>query len=219
MEHIVPGTHIVILGPPGSGKGTQAERVAGELGLRHLSTGDVLREGVARKTTLGLEAEDYMNRGLLVPDEIMLGLIREELDNLGDTGWILDGFPRTVAQADALSAMLGERGQAIDHVVLVDVEPEVIVERLSSRRVCPECSTVYNLAALKGGDAETCGKCGAELVKRPDDEEETVRRRLEVYRRQTSPVIEFYRSQDGIITIDGAGDIEEITAEILRALR
>jgi adenylate kinase len=219
MEYAVPSTHIIILGPPGSGKGTQAARVAGELGLRHISTGDVLREGVARGTKLGLEAEDYMNRGLLVPDETMLGLIREELDDLGNNGWILDGYPRTVAQADALSTMLDERGQTIDRVVLVDVDPEVIVQRLASRRVCPECGAVYNLAALEGGDPERCGKCGAELVTRPDDEEETVRRRLEVYRRQTSPVIEFYRARDGFITIDGAGDIEEITAEILRELR
>lgn len=213
------GKRVVILGPPGSGKGTQAARVAGELGIKHLSTGDILRDAVARGTELGKKAEDYMRQGLLVPDEIMLGMIREEVDALGNGGWILDGFPRTLKQAEALSEMLEERGVDIDRIVLLDVDPEVIVARLTSRLVCTGCNAIYNVGSLSAGEIEKCRQCGGELVKRPDDEEETVRRRLHVYEEQTAPVIDFYEKRDGLVSIDGAGDIDEITTEILRGLK
>ncbi|MBN1884908.1 MAG: adenylate kinase [Candidatus Krumholzibacteriota bacterium] len=210
--------HIVIIGPPGSGKGTQASRVADALGLRHLSTGDLLREAVANKTPLGVEAERYMRDGLLVPDDLMLGLIAVELETLGDTGWILDGFPRTLPQAEALSAMLAERKIAVDRALLVDVDPEVIVGRLTSRRVCPACKAVFNLATMPDA-GEICARCGGNLVKRPDDEEETVRRRLDVYEAQTAPVVDYFRRAGGLVTVDGAGDMDDITAEILRLLK
>ncbi|HEM47327.1 MAG TPA: adenylate kinase [Alphaproteobacteria bacterium] len=210
--------HIVIIGPPGSGKGTQAARVAGELGLKHLSTGDLLREAVAEKTPLGVEAERFMKNGELVPDRLMLGLIREELDRLGDTGWILDGFPRTLPQAEALAKMLDERHTEIDIALLVDVDFEAIVERLTSRRVCPACNAVFNLKTMPDA-GEICAKCGGNLVKRPDDEEETVRRRLDVYEKQTAPVVEHYRNAGILERVEGAGDIDEITAEILRLLK
>lgn len=210
---------IVILGPPGSGKGTQAVRIASELGIKHLSTGDILRNAVARKTDLGVQAEDYMRRGLLVPDDIMLGMIREEIDALGDSGWILDGFPRTLNQAEALSEMLEERGLELDRVVLLEVDSEIIVARLTSRLVCAECGAVYNLNSLDAAETQTCSRCGGDLVKRPDDEEETVHRRIRVYEEQTAPVVDFFEKRDGLVTIDGAIDIDEITTEILRDLK
>lgn len=212
-------THIVILGPPGSGKGTQASRVAREYGLAHLSTGDMLRDAVARATELGLEAETYMKRGLLVSDEIIFGLINEALDAAKNTGWIMDGFPRNLVQAEMLSKMLGERGETIDYVLDIDVDSELIVRRLSKRRVCPACKAVYNLDTIKTKVEGICDACGGALVKRPDDEEETVRRRLAVYKEQTAPVIDFFRSRGGLVTVDGAGDIEEIFAEIRRVMK
>ena len=213
------GLHIVILGPPGSGKGTQAARIAREHKLAHLSTGDLLRDAVARKTALGREAESYMKRGLLVPDSIVFGLIEEELDARGASGWIMDGFPRTLAQAESLAATLEKRGLAIDRVLNIDVAPELIVRRLSNRRVCPKCKAVYNLDTIKTKVPGVCDACGASLVKRPDDEEATVRKRLEVYAAQTAPVIDFYGKRGGVVTVDGGGGIEETFAEILRVLK
>ncbi len=212
-------THIVILGPPGSGKGTQASRIAREFGLAHLSTGDMLRDAVARKTDSGLEAESYMKRGLLVSDEIIFDLIGDALDAAKDTGWIMDGFPRNLVQAEMLSAMIEERGEKIDHVLDIDADPELIVRRLSKRRVCPACKAVYNLDTIKTKADGICDACGGALVKRPDDEEDTVRRRLAVYKEQTEPVIEFFRKRGGLVAVDGAGNIEEIFAEIRRVLK
>lgn len=210
---------MIIIGPPGSGKGTQAARVGERLGLRHLSTGDLLRDAVAAGTALGKKAKEYMNEGRLVPDEIMLGLIREQLDALEGAGWILDGFPRTLPQAEALTGLLEEQGIEIDMVLLVDVPAEAIVQRLTSRRVCSECHAVYSLAMLPAGQPDRCPKCGGQLVQRPDDTEETVRRRLDVYEEQTAPVLDFYRRSVGVTEIDGTGDIDGITAEILRVMQ
>jgi adenylate kinase len=211
--------HIVILGAPGSGKGTQASRIAREKGLAHLSTGDMLRDAVARKVPLGLEAERFMKGGLLVPDGIIFGLIDEALEASKDTGWIMDGFPRTLAQAEELSAMLEKRGEKIDVVLNIDAETELIVRRLSNRRVCPTCKAVYNLDTIRTKVPGICDSCASPLVKRPDDEEATVRTRLGVYAKQTAPVIEFYRKRGGLVTVNGAGDIEEIFAEIRRVLK
>ena len=213
------GRHIVILGPPGSGKGTQASRIAREYKLAHLSTGDMLRDAVARKTELGLEAETYMKRGLLVPDEIIFGLIGEALEAAKKTGWIMDGFPRNLLQAEMLTKMLEERGEKIDYVLDIDADFELIVRRLSKRRVCPACKGVYNLDTIKTKVEGKCDKCGGALVKRPDDEEETVRRRLAVYQEQTAPVIDYYGKRGGLVTVNGAGDIDAIFAEIRRVLK
>ena len=211
--------HIVILGAPGSGKGTQASRIARERGLAHLSTGDMLRDAVARKTPLGLEAQGFMKGGLLVPDGIIFGLIDEALDAAKDAGWIMDGFPRTLAQAEELSAMLEKRGEKIAYVLNIDADPELIVRRLSNRRVCPKCKAVYNLDTIRTKVPGVCDACGAAIIKRSDDEEATVRTRLEVYGRLTEPVIEFYRKRGGLVTVNGAGGIEEIFAEIRRVLK
>ena len=213
------GLHIVILGAPGSGKGTQAVRIARDRDLRHLSTGDMLREAVARKTPLGAKAEGFMKQGLLVPDDIILGLIAEAFASEDGRGWILDGFPRTLAQAEALEAMLAKRGERIDRVIDIDADPELIVRRLSNRRVCPKCKAVYNLDTIKTKVPGKCDVCRADLVKRPDDEEATVRRRLAVYAEQTAPLIDYYRKQGRLVTVNGSGGIEEIFAEILRVLK
>ena len=212
-------THIIILGAPGSGKGTQASRIARERALAHLSTGDMLRDAVARATPLGVKAERFMKGGLLVPDAIIFGLIGEALDASKNKGWIMDGFPRTLAQAEELSKMLEKRGETIDRVLVIDVDPEIIVRRLANRRVCPKCNAVYNLDTITTKVAGICDACGAGTVKRPDDEEATVRKRLEVYEKQTAPVIEYYRKRGGFVTVNGAGDIEEIIAEIRRVLK
>jgi adenylate kinase len=211
--------HVIIIGPPGSGKGTQAMKVADQLDLKHLSTGDLLREAVSAGTELGKKAEEYMKAGLLVPDEIMLGLIREQLEVLAGGGWMLDGFPRTLPQAEALTELLDGKGLAVDMVLLIDVDSEEIVGRLTSRRVCGDCKAVYNLSMLPDGDESACEKCGGKLVTRPDDREETVRRRLKVYEEQTAPVLDFYRKAPGITAVAGSGDIDEITAEIIRLMR
>lgn len=211
--------HVLIIGPPGSGKGTQAVRIAERLGLRHLSTGDLLRDAVAAGSEMGMKAKEYMDEGRLVPDGVMLGLIREQLDELGDAGWILDGFPRTLPQAEALAGLLEEQGIELDTVLLVDVPAEAIVQRLTSRRVCSQCKAVYNLAMLPADRADRCPKCGGSLFTRPDDTEETVRRRLDVYEEQTAPVLDFYRRSTGVTEVDGTGDIDGITAEILRVVQ
>ena len=213
------GLRLIILGAPGSGKGTQASRIAAEKGLRHLSTGDMLRDAVARKTEIGLLAAEYMQKGLLGPDEIIFSLMREGLAAAAESGWILDGFPRTLAQAEELDRMLAERRERIDRVVNIEVDPELIVRRLSNRRVCPKCKAVYNLDTIATKTPGRCDACGAEIVKRPDDEEATIRKRLEVYNGQTAPVIDHYRTRGGLVTVNGANGIEEIFAEIIRALK
>ncbi len=211
--------HVIILGAPGSGKGTQAAKLAAEKGLRHLSTGDMLRDAVAKKTEIGLRAAEYMREGRLGPDEIIFALMREALAASEGSGWILDGFPRTLAQAEELDKMLAERGERIDYVIDIAVDPELIVRRLSNRRVCPKCKAVYNLDTIRTKVAGRCDACGAEIVKRPDDEEATIRKRLRVYEEQTAPVIEHYRARGGLVTVNGTGGIEEIFAEILRATK
>ena len=213
------GRKLILLGPPGSGKGTQAARFAGELDIEHISTGDLLRDAVKEGTELGEKAVQYMEKGLLVPDDIMLGLIDEKLDSLDSNGWVLDGFPRTLPQAEALSTMLEGHQQKIDHVLLIEVDPELIVQRLSNRRVCPQCNAVYNLNTIRTAVEGKCDSCGGDLVKRPDDEEETIRKRLDVYEEQTAPLIGYYSEHDDLVTVSGAGGIEEINAEILRVLK
>jgi len=210
--------NIVILGPPGAGKGTQAVKIAGRLRIQHLSTGDLLRSAVSNGTELGKKAKDFMDQGLLVPDDVILGMISEKLSESLNSGWILDGFPRTLVQAEELSKLLDEKKIELDSVVLIDVDSKILVKRLTGRRVCDDCGAVYNIVAMDE-DTNECAKCGGKLIVRDDDKEETVRRRLEVYYELTAPVLDFYsKIKRLLISIDGSKAIDDITSEILKGL-
>ncbi len=209
--------NVILMGPPGAGKGTQAKRIARKLNIPHISTGDMLREAVAAGTDLGLKVKEIMDKGLLVPDDLMIDLVRERLAR-EDTknGFILDGFPRTVEQAIALDKMLDELKKEIDVALLVDVDEEEIVKRISSRRICPECGKVYNLLTLRPEVEGYCDNDGSKLIQRDDDKPETVRARYRVYSDKTAPVIRYYSGEKGLLVkVDGSGEIDAVTAEIV----
>ena len=202
------------MGPPGAGKGTQGDRLAEGLGIPRFSTGDMLREAQRADSRLGREAQRYMDAGDLVPDEVMLGLIAEALDRPDSRGgFILDGFPRTVPQAAGLAELLASRRQELDAVVKLEVSEDDVVARLSGRRTCESCGHVTH--TLLVGDAVTCGRCGGRLTQRSDDRVDTVRRRLEVYREQTEPVLAWYAASDiELIAVDGTGTKDEVGARL-----
>ncbi len=210
--------NLVILGAPGSGKGTQAARIAERARVRHISTGDLLREAVAAGTPIGKRAAGIMAAGQLVPDEIVLELIREKLTNAaeraGYNGWILDGFPRTVAQAEALDGVLGRTGETIDAVIYIEVVPEVIVNRLSNRRTCESCKTIYHLVNNPPTVDGKCDACGGKLVLREDDKPDTIRKRLEVYEKETLPILNLYQKRRAVGRVDGSKRIDEVTSDI-----
>src|SRR5512138_3142608 len=201
---------IVLLGAPGSGKGTQSQKLQAKYGVPQVSSGDILRDAVARGTELGLKAKAVMDAGQLVSDDLVLGLIRDRLAQPdAANGFILDGFPRNIDQAKALENLLEEIGQPLDAVLLLDVRREALVERLAGRRVCPKCGTVYNVHSMAPG-ATGCAKDGAELQQRPDDKEEVVARRLEVYEQQTRPLVEHYSALGLLRVVAGEGELEEV---------
>ncbi len=201
---------IVLLGAPGSGKGTQAQRLQGKYGVPQVSSGDLLRDSVARGTELGRKVKSVMDAGQLVSDDLVLGLIRERLGKPDAArGFILDGFPRNIDQANALNALLKELGQPIDAVLLLDVRRETLVQRLAGRRTCPTCGTVYNVHSMPAG-ANTCSKDGAQLYQRPDDKEDVVAKRLEVYQTQTQPLIDHYSKLGQLRAVAGEGALEEV---------
>ncbi len=208
--------NLVFLGPPGAGKGTQAKRLAKDLGLVHISTGDILRDAVKNQTPLGKKAKEFMDRGELVPDDLIIALIEEVMPPEG--GVIFDGFPRTIAQAEALDEMLDRKGLKLDAVILFDVPDEVVVERLSGRRVCPSCGAVYHIKFNPPKEDEVCDRCGTKLVQREDDREEVVRNRLEVYRKQTAPLIEYYERKGILIRLDASKDIDEVYQELRKVV-
>jgi adenylate kinase len=200
---------IVLLGAPGSGKGTQAQKLQAKYGVPQVSSGDLLRDAVARGTELGLQAKAVMDAGQLVSDEIVLGLIRDRLARPdAANGFILDGFPRNEDQANSLNALLKEIGQPLGAVLLLDVRRETLMQRLAGRRICPKCGTVYNVHSL--GGATTCPREGAELYQRPDDKEEVIGRRLEVYEKQTQPLIDYYAKLGLLRTIAGEGELDSV---------
>jgi adenylate kinase len=207
---------LVFLGPPGSGKGTQARMVGTKLMIPQISTGDILREGVARGTDLGKEAQTYMERGELVPDEIILPLVENRITESDcDNGYVLDGFPRTLAQAIGLDEILKRRGQVLDGVIFIDVDNDEVLRRLSRRRVCPKCNSLYNLDADPPKRDGKCDRCGVELELRTDDAETTVKTRLLVYRKDTLPLVDYYDSRGLLHRIDGKPDIEAVFGSIL----
>jgi adenylate kinase len=201
---------IVLLGAPGSGKGTQAQRLQAKYGVPQVSSGDLLRDAVARGTELGLKAKSVMDSGQLVSDDIVLGLIRDRLRRPDAArGFILDGFPRNIDQANALNALLKELGQPIDAVLQLDVRKETLVQRLAGRRTCPTCGSVYNIHSLPPG-VSTCSKDGAQLYQRPDDKEDVVAKRLEVYATQTQPLIEHYSKLGQLRVVAGEGELDAV---------
>ncbi len=206
--------NIVLLGAPGAGKGTQAAKIIETYRVPHISTGDILRAAVANATPLGLEAKRYMDAGELVPDSVVIGLVKSRLSEPdAEAGFILDGFPRTTAQAEALDAELESLGKTIEAAVAITVDPEVIVGRLTSRRTCRACGRITNAA-----EGDTCTVCGGELYQRDDDNEATVRNRLEVYERSTAPLIDYYGGKGVLHAIDGDRPVEIVWADVERAL-
>jgi Adenylate kinase and related kinases len=208
---------LVFLGPPGAGKGTQAKLLSQRMGFLHLSTGDLLREAVKNQTPLGKKAKEYMDRGELVPDELIVQLIEETMPKGGNV--ILDGFPRTVNQALALEEMLKGKGEKISKVLFFDVPDEVVIDRLSGRRVCSKCGAVYHVKYNPPKVQGMCDLCGGSLVQRDDDKEEVVKKRLEVYRKQTQPLIEFYQYRNIIYKLDAKKGVEELFEEVKGLVR
>lgn len=207
---------LIFLGAPGAGKGTQAEFVCKEFGIPSISTGNILREAIANKTELGIKAKSYMDGGNLVPDEVVISIIAERL-NQADCkgGFLLDGFPRTIPQAEALDRM----GIYMDKVVSIEVPDEAIVKRMSGRRACLKCGATYHIENKKPIKEGVCDNCGEELVIRADDKPETVLSRLQTYHEQTEPLKDFYKSKGCLVTVDGTGSVSEITNLILAQLR
>lgn len=210
---------LVILGPPGAGKGTQANEIVERYNIPHISTGDILRENIKKGTDLGLEAKKYMDQGNLVPDTLVLDLVQERISR-ADTkdGFLLDGFPRNVSQATSLDAELDKLGIKLDKVINIIVDPKKLIERATSRRVCPTCGETYNIVAKPPKVAGKCDKDGSDLIIRSDDTEETVSRRIEVYTEQTSPLIDYYKAQGTLFDVDGSQSIDKVTEDIFKGL-
>lgn len=208
----------MLFGPPGAGKGTQASLLSEKFGAAHISTGDILREAVANKTEVGLKAKGYMDKGELVPDEVVIAIAKEKLISIGDQGFIFDGFPRTIAQAKALDGALGELGKPLDAVVNLQVDDEELVRRLSGRRVCPSCGEPYHINSKAPTVDGKCDKCGGDLVHRADDQPDAIRNRLKVYNEQTSPVLGYYESAGVLRNITAVGGIQDILGRITAAL-
>jgi adenylate kinase len=207
--------NIILLGPPGAGKGTQAARLQATRGMMQLSTGDMLREAVAAGTPIGLKAKAVMERGELVSDSIVSALIGERLDAASDKGAIFDGFPRTLAQAEALDVLLGERGRELDHVIELSVDEDLLVERITGRFSCAKCGTGYHDMFRPTAVAGVCDVCGSkEFKRRPDDNEQTVRTRMAEYRAKTAPILPYYEAKGLIRRVDGMAPIDEVAGQI-----
>lgn len=210
---------VILLGPPGAGKGTQAKLLAGRLGLAHISSGDLFRENIKGNTKLGMDAKGYMDRGELVPDALTISMIKDRISRPDcDKGIMLDGFPRTIQQATALADMLGDSGDQVAVVPYISVPPEVLVERLSGRWTCPVCGSVYHTVFNPPRVAEVCDHDGAKLVMRDDDKPETVKNRIDVYFKQTMPLIEFYKHEGILKEVDGTQEINLVTENLLKAI-
>lgn len=204
---------LVLVGPPGAGKGTQATLLAERYGIPHISTGDIFRANLKEGTELGLQAKSYMDKGELVPDSVTNAMVKDRLTHADtENGFLLDGFPRNVAQAEVLRAFLGERNRPLDAVVEFAIDNQEIIKRLSSRRTCRGCGKIF------AGALDKCDGCGGELYQRDDDKEEVIARRLEVYAEQTAPIVAFYRQEGLLITISAIGAVDSITTSVANAL-
>jgi len=210
---------VIFLGPPGAGKGTQARELAAASRVPHVATGDMLREAVADKTSLGLEAKRYMDSGGLVPDDVVIGLVGERLEQpAAKAGCVLDGFPRTVAQAQALDALFARKSLTLDRVIYFNVSRPELLRRLTGRRVCRTCGHTYHLVSAPPKVAGKCDACGGELYQRPDDSEATVANRLDVYEKQTAPLLDYYRERHLLAEISGEGPVAEVARAIRKAV-
>ena len=210
---------IIMLGAPGAGKGTQAKKIAAKYGIPHISTGDIFRANIKNGTELGKKAKSYMDQGLLVPDELTVDLVIDRLaQDDCKNGYILDGFPRTIPQAEALDAALAKLGEKMDYAIDVDVPDENIVSRMSGRRACTGCGATYHIVYNPSKKGDCCEVCGEKLILRDDDKPETVQKRLNVYHEQTQPLIDYYTKQSILRTVDGTQDMNDVFAEIVKIL-
>ena len=210
---------IIMLGAPGAGKGTQAQMIADKYNIPHISTGDIFRANIKNGTELGKKAKEYMDKGLLVPDELTVQLLLDRVANEDcKNGYVLDGFPRTIPQADVLDSELTKLGDKVDYAVNVDVPDENIVHRMSGRRACLKCGATYHIEHIPPKTEGICDKCGSELVLRDDDKPETVQNRLAVYHEQTQPLIEYYDKKNILKTVDGTKDMQEVFSDIVNIL-
>jgi adenylate kinase len=222
---VIAGHHVILMGAQGAGKGTQAERLAPALNLYHLSTGDAFRAAISAKTELGVLAKGYLDRGDLVPDDVTLGIVSARLDQIASgegpdrkSGALFDGFPRTQSQAEGLTRQLEQRGEALVVVIEIDVPRDELIERLSGRRVCPTCGSVYHIAFNPPKQDGICDRDGTALVQRPDDTPDAIARRLNLYFEMTAPLLAYYRDLGLLETVDGRKSIEEVQAEIMNVI-
>jgi adenylate kinase len=211
--------NIILIGPPGSGKGTQAKILEDRHDMKQLSSGDMLRAAVSEGTEIGQKAKSFMEAGELVPDDLVVEIVTDQIEKLGDKGFILDGFPRNVHQAEVLDQMLDKRDRNIDRVLVVEVSDDMLVERIAGRYTCANCGEGYHDKFKQPETHGVCDKCGStEFIRRPDDNPDTVRNRLDVYHEQTKPLIDYYRKQDKVRVIDGERPIEEVTKALEQAM-
>ncbi|MGG4396014.1 adenylate kinase [Paenibacillus thiaminolyticus] len=212
--------NILFMGPPGAGKGTQAERIVAEFGIPHISTGDAFRKAMNEGTPIGLKAKQYIDQGLLVPDDVTVGIVRERLTQPDcEAGFLLDGFPRTLAQAEALDGILTELGRKLDHVINLSVDRDLLLARLTGRRICKSCGATYHVMFNPPTQAGVCDKCQGELYQRSDDTEEKVGTRLDEYINKTAPLLEYYGNKGLLRELDGEKEIDTVTSEIVSLLR
>ncbi|MBI5206609.1 MAG: adenylate kinase [Candidatus Firestonebacteria bacterium] len=211
--------NLILLGAPGSGKGTQGQKIGIKYSIPQISTGDILRESVKRKTALGIQAKQFMDKGLLVPDEVVVNIIRERIEKEDcNNGFILDGFPRTLSQAEVLSNILESQNRKIDRVVSLEVKDDVLIKRLSGRRICKLCGVGYHIDFKPSRKPNICDVCNGELYQRDDDKEETIKKRLKVYHEQTSCLKDYYNSKGNLRIINGNGDMDEIFNSLIKKI-
>jgi adenylate kinase len=210
---------IIMLGAPGAGKGTQAKKIAEKYLIPHISTGDIFRSNIKEGTELGRKAKEYMDQGALVPDELTIGMLMDRIQKADcKNGYVLDGFPRTIPQAESLTEALSKMGQKVDYAINVDVPDENIINRMSGRRACLSCGATYHIVYNKSKVENVCDVCGEKLVLRDDDKQETVMKRLSVYHDQTSPLVDYYKKAGVLVSVDGTQDLSKVFSDVVAIL-